>query len=157
MNQNIEKNLIKYNNLIKENDELYRDIAKIFGLPDCAFWILYVLRENHKVLTQSEICNMLYQPKQTVNSSLKKLEYDGFIELTEMDDRRSKQVRLTEKGITLAKSTVDNVILAEYKALSGLTEEEQNNFILLFQKYTNLLKNIFFESFSSASTAWQQN
>lgn len=42
------------------------------GLSDCTFWILYALRENNARLTQSEICNFFYQPKQTVNSALKK-------------------------------------------------------------------------------------
>ena len=139
--KNTGKRLSEYNSIIKETDELYRGVAKALGLPDCAFWILYVLREEGEVLTQSEICYALYQPKQTVNSALKKLEYDGCIELTEMDDRRSKQIQLTEKGGKLAEKTVDKVIAAEHKALSGLTETEQETFIGLFRKYAGLLRN----------------
>ncbi len=138
--EHIRKRLAEYNNTIKENDELYRNAAKAMGLSDGAFWILYILRENGKLLTQKEICDALYQPKQTINSALKKLERDGFLELMEMSDRRSKEVHLTEKGKELARKTVDQVIADECEALSELTEEEQKTFLGLFHKYTILLK-----------------
>lgn len=138
--KNTEKRLTEYNSIIKETDELYREAAKTLGLSDSAFWILYVLRAEEKDLTQSEICDALYQPKQTVNSALKKLENDGYIELTERDDRRSKRINLTKKGGKLAEETVDRVIAAEYRTLEGLTEQEQEGFIQLFRKYTDFLR-----------------
>lgn len=136
----ISASLLEYNGIIKENDEIYRCAAKASGMSDCAFWILYILRTEEEVFTQSGICNALYQPKQTVNSALKKLEQDGCIRLTEMEDRRSKQVHLTEKGRDLAGRTVDRVVAVEMESLSGLTQEEQETFIGLFHKYTDLLK-----------------
>lgn len=138
-NKNTLNRLNEYNGIIKENDELYRNIAKTFGLSDCTFWILYALREDDTILTQSEICNCFYQPKQTVNSALKKMESDGYIELRNINNRRSKQIYLTSKGMELAKRTVDKVIAVEQSALSGLSDTEQETFILLFRKYTDLL------------------
>lgn len=138
--KNTGKRLSEYNSIIKETDELYRDAARALGLPDCAFWILYVLREDGRILTQSEICDAIYQPKQTVNSALKKLEREGFIKLADGSDRRSKSILFTKKGEALAGGTVDRVIAAEHKALAGLTGEEQEVFIGLFRKYTDLLK-----------------
>lgn len=43
------KRLSEYNRIIKENDEIYHNVAKSFGMPDCAFWILYMLREEKLV------------------------------------------------------------------------------------------------------------
>ena len=40
------KRLSEYNNILKENDNLYRGVAKRLGLPECAFWILYTLRAD---------------------------------------------------------------------------------------------------------------
>ena len=97
--------------------------------------------EEEGTLTQSSICDALYQPKQTVNSALKKLENDGYIELETMDDHRSKQINFTEKGSKFVDETVGKVIANEQKALLSLTLEEQEMFIGLFHKYTNLLKN----------------
>ncbi len=139
---NLNKNMIhnEFNIIMKANEDIYRNLAKIVGLSDSAFWILYALRDSDSVITQSEVCNILYQPKQTVNTSLKKMESDGYIELVSINDRRSKQVFLTEKGIELAQKTVDRVISMERDALSGLVDTEQETFVRLFKKYTNLLQ-----------------
>ena len=138
---NIDKKLLEYNSIIKENDRLYHEAAKTFGLPDCAFWILYVLRESDIKLTQSEICHAIYYPKQTVNSSLKKLETNGYIQLKQISNHRNKQIYLTPKGIQLSGMTVDKVMDIEHRALMELGNEEQEVFIRLFRKYTNILKN----------------
>ena len=130
----------EYHRILKENDELYRSAVKTMGLPDCAFWILYTLRESSETLTQSDVCYTLYQPKQTVNSALKKLADGGYIVLSEQKDRRSKPLSLTEKGQRLAEKTVDRVIAAEHRALAGLSEEKQDIFIRLFRQYTDLLR-----------------
>lgn len=134
------KDLLEYNGLYKENDELYRNAAKAMGLSDCAFWILYFLREGNQELNQSELCSVLFAPKQTVNSSLKKLEEDGIIELRKGTDRRSRLVSLTQKGIELAAGTVDRVLGAELRAMGEMTAEERAAFLGLFHRYTDLLK-----------------
>lgn len=129
----------EFNRIVKENDEIYRGLAKSYGLPDGAFWILYTLREEEQPLTQSDICNYFFMPKQTINSSLKKLEADGYIELLS-DNHRSKQIHLTKSGLELANNTVDQVIKAECSTMSQLSEDEQETFMALFHKYTDLLK-----------------
>lgn len=137
--RNVRKELLEYNGIIKENDDIYREAAKVLGLPDCAFWILYMLQVGGTALTQREICDAIYQPKQTVNSALKKLEQDGYIEMKGTENHRRKPICLTEKGELLAKGTVDRVIVAEQKTLSEMTQEEKEVFIRLFRKYTDLL------------------
>ena len=132
--------LYEYNSIIRENDEVYREAAKALSLSDSAFWILYALWEEQGAISQGELCNTLYQPKQTVNSALKKMERGGHVELREMRDRRSKEVALTEKGKVLAKKTIELVFRAEEKAYLELAEEEQERFIAIFRKYTGLLR-----------------
>ena len=138
--KNSRKTLDEYNRIFKENDEIYREAAKKLGLSDCAFWILYAVRSSEDVLTQSDLCYSQYQPKQTINSALKKLEREGYLILRCEDNRRSKQIYLTQKGTGLAENTVDKVIFAEVEALSGLTMAEQQEFLKLFRKYTDCLK-----------------
>ena len=108
-------------------------------------WILYILREDDRSVTQSDICNMMYMPKQTVNSSLKKMEAEGYIELLNINDKRSKQVCLTEKGVDLANNTVDIIISKENNALSKMDEKEQELLINLLRKFNDLLKDSFLE------------
>lgn len=137
---NARKMLWEYNTIFKENDDIYRCAAKGLGVSDCALWILYAVRAEENV-TQKDICGTIHYPKQTVNSALKKLESEGCIVLSEMEDRRSKQISLTPKGVKLAEKTADKIVAAELAALSGLTDEERETFIELFRKYTELLKN----------------
>lgn len=136
----IKKYLSEFNNVSKENDDIYKGLAKKFGLPDCSFWIIYQLRSSGKAITQSEICNDFYAPKQTVSSAIQKLLCDGYIEFAESNDKRSKPIVLTKKGKALAKKTVDKVINAELLSITELTAKERDAFMSVFRKYTDLLK-----------------
>lgn len=141
VNDNTYKLLMEYNNLLKEFDDIYRGLAKKFEISECVLWILYTLRAEKTPMTQSEVCGFLYQPKQTVNSALKKMEAEGYIKLEYANDRRSKQILLTESGVLLAERTADKILNAEYNALFGMEEDEQKVFVELFRKYVKLLKN----------------
>ena len=145
MKNNSSKRMLEFNEVMKENNDLYSNLAKKFKMSDCMLWILYILREENKVLTQSDICNMMCIPKQTVNSSLKKMEAEGYIELLNINDKRSKQVSLTEKGLDLANNTVDIIISKENNALSKMDEKEQELLINLLRKFNDLLKDSFLE------------
>lgn len=145
MSKHLSKKMLEFNEIMKETDDLYRNLAKKFKMSDCMLWILYILREDDRAVTQSDICNMMCLPKQTVNSSLKKMEAEEYIELLNINDKRSKQVCLTEKGIDLANNTVDIVISKENNALSKMDEKEQELLLNLLGKFNNLLKDSFSE------------
>ncbi|MCH5278820.1 MAG: MarR family transcriptional regulator [Christensenellaceae bacterium] len=132
--------LAEYNSIFKENDDIYHAAAKKLGLSACALWLLYILREKDHVYTQSEICERLFMPKQTINSALKKLEIDGFIELQIGSDRKTKRVVLTESGRRLAGRSADKLLEAERSAFSRMTNEEQDAFLRLFRRFTDLLR-----------------
>jgi len=131
--------LLTYNSLLKEMDEIYRHLAKSMGLSECTLWILYALRVEKNAPTQSEIGRFLFQPKQTVNSALKKMEDEGLIEFFYANDRKNKQIYLTKSGKALAEKTADKVIQAEYASLLGLSLQEQEAFLQLYQQYVRLL------------------
>lgn len=138
--QNMTRFLSEYNDIFKEESKIYQDIARDLGLSECSFWILYALRTDGAEMTQSEICAFTYQPKQTVNSALKKLEREGYLTLHQGTDRRSKRIALTTSGQALCVRTVDRVIDLEQTAFAALTDEERRTFLKLFRKYADLLK-----------------
>lgn len=129
-----ERFVSKCNALTKKNEGLYRDLAKGFGVYDCTFWILYLLRESDRVYTQSEICAILRQPKQSVNTALKNLEKSEMLRL-EYANGKSKNIYLTEAGLIYAQETVDAVFEAEKSAEKALTESEKAMFLELYAKY----------------------
>lgn len=87
-----------------------------------------------------DVCTVLYQPKQTVNSALKKLESEGYITLTPAG-AHTKNISLTKSGTKLCEQTVDKVIEAECAALGNMTDEESENMTALMKLYSVLLKN----------------
>ena len=138
MNRVFDQALMAYNKETKKLDDLYRSAAKNCGMAECAFWILYTLRVEEKSFTQAEICEFLIEPKQTVNSALKKLEAEGYLNLSAGADQRSKRVCLTEKGERFVKAHVDRVPEAEAAALGAMTAAERDALIRLTGRYRAL-------------------
>lgn len=68
------------NELYRRTDELYHEVARRMGLPDCAFEIMYSLWE-HDGLTQAQLCKTSFSTKQTVSSSIKRLCEEGLVEV----------------------------------------------------------------------------
>lgn len=139
MNKEARIKLTKYNTSFKALDETYRGVAKLFGMGECTFWIIYTLRMEPAPLTQRDICKLQYQPKQTVNSALKKMEADGLIAFSQDKNRRNKNISLTEKGILFAKKTVDKFCDAEADALLSMSSKEQDEISNLLFKYNSFL------------------
>lgn len=131
--------LTEYNRLYKENSAIYHDVCNRFGLSDSTFWILYILRTEEAPITQSDICIALSQPRQTVNSSLKKLEREGLLTLSGEGGRHGKPVSLTSQGLELAEKTVDRVIESEQKALLDLSPDEQKQLLDAMRRYNAML------------------
>ncbi len=132
--------LAEYNSSTKQLDEVYRQATKRFTLPECAFWILYTLRIEPRSFTQTEICDFLYAPKQTVNSALKKLEREQYIVFSAGDDQRSKKISLTEQGKALAAETVDKIINAEATALRQMPQSDREALMRTTSQYCTLVK-----------------
>lgn len=129
----------EYCRLCKSEDELYRRLARRFGLPESAFWILYVLEMTRRPITQAEISSYLSLSKQTINSGLKQLEQEGRIRLSGGPGRR-KYLRLTPEGQALAERTVRTVLELEERAFLGLTGEERAGLLALERRYLLLLR-----------------
>lgn len=129
------------NNLCKRENYIYRGIADSFDLSESALWILYFLRMAEEPCSQKEICDRMFQSKQTVNSAIKKLEEEGLLELVCRDgNKKSKRITLTPAGTALAERTADRVIEAEAAAMDSLTDEEQGLFLSLYDKFVSRLQ-----------------
>lgn len=127
--------LLEFNRIMRRGNAVYSDVARTCSLSDSLFWILYTLRESNEALTQSEIVSRIQLPKQTINSSLKKLLSDGLIVLKE--GHRAKPIALTERGETLCAQTVDRVLAVERASFEQFTPDEQRLLLSLFERWTN--------------------
>ncbi len=133
------KVLATFNTTINGSEEIYRTVAKSFGLSDCAFWILYCIRQSEEKVTQKDICNFIFQPKQTVHSALKKMVEDGLIEVGDYNGKRHKYVTLTEKGEAFSEKTIDLVLTEEIAVFEDLDASERELAMKLLAKYLDSL------------------
>ncbi|NBI09021.1 HTH domain-containing protein [Colidextribacter sp. OB.20] len=127
-----------YSRLYKLEDDLYRRLAKHFGLSESAFWVLYVLEMTRRPITQAEISSYLSLSKQTINSGLKQLEQGGQITLSGGPGRR-KYLQLTGRGQNLAERTVRKVLELEERAFRSMSPEEQAHILALMRLHLDLM------------------
>lgn len=135
--------LFALNEAWKENANIYRQMAKQMNLTDMAMWALYTLRVEPGEMTQSRMSEFLHEPKQTINSALKKMEADGLITLQSGSNRRTKTIHLTAAGEALARETADRVAETEQQALAQFSEEEADQLFSLLRRLNALMIDIF--------------
>lgn len=154
------------NELYRRTDELYHEVARSMGLPDCAFEIMYSLWE-HDGLTQAQLCKTSFSTKQTVSSSIKRLCEEGLVEVRvggsdgvgthgidgagargsndgeARGSDRSRTVHLTKAGRRFARERIVPVLDAECAAVEVFTPRQQERLIEQSKRYTDSLASQF--------------
>ena len=129
----ISKELRRYNYLLSETDAAYHEASVKTGLSDSVSMILYTLYENGGECLIKDVRNCSGMSKQTAGSAVKKLENDGIVSL--FAEGRTKRIKLTEKGKTLADNTVKKIIEAENDVFSSWKKEDVETYFRLTAKY----------------------
>lgn len=128
----------------REQNQLYRDVATSFGISESAFSILYaIFLAGEKGIAQRDICMQMCIGKQTVNSSIHKLEREGVVVLESGPGRRGLLAHLTPAGLELAERTIVPMIEAELAALREFDDRELELSLLLGRRYTDALRSHF--------------
>lgn len=129
----------KYTYLAGEINALYHEAAVKMGVSDSVQNILYVICEKGDQCLQSDISKLTGISRQTINSAIRKLEKDGIVYL-EQGKGRNTIVCLTEKGKQFASEKIYPLYEIENKIWNEWTAEEQEQYLLLTQKYRDALK-----------------
>ena len=120
-------------------DEFYHALAQSQGLSDSALWVLWCLAEQGEGRTQTDICRQILLSKQTIHSSVRKLEREGFLSLRPGEGREIC-LFLTDRGRRLVRERVLPIMEAERTAAGGLTEAEWRDMIRLTRKWLSLFR-----------------
>ena len=130
-----------YNQLYKEQDDIYRSAAVKAKLSDAAYWTMYMLRESEEEVTQSSLSKEWFFTKQTINSAVANLVKKGYVVLqNEVGKGNRKALVLAEEGERFCEEYVDPLIRAEQNSFDALTEAEQELVIHLMKKQLKLFK-----------------
>lgn len=128
----------RFNYLTQEIDKIYHDASFKLGISDSIMQILYTLLSYDRSCTIGDIVTMGVS-KQTVNSSLRKLEKEGYILLEKIDGRK-KRVLLTDSGRELAERTALKIIKIENEIFEQWSQEDADNYMRLTVLYCKMLK-----------------
>ena len=131
--------LLTFNHLYKEYNMIYHDAAQKLNLSNSAFDILYSICELGDGCQQKDICAVNYLPKQTVHSSIRNLEKNGYVTLSP-GKGRSMHINLTPRGRELLERTIYPVVAAENASFSNMSEAECQQLLTLHQKYIRALR-----------------
>ncbi len=129
----------KYTSLSGEINSLYHEAAVKMGISDSVMNILYVIYEKGDSCLQSEISKLSGISRQTINSSVKKLEKDEILYLKQGQGRNTI-VCLTEKGLKFCENKIKPLFEIENKIWNEWTADEQRQYLLLTEKYRDALK-----------------
>ena len=139
--EDIHGQLMEYNELCKETDALYRQVAECSELSDALFWVLYTVCARKGSCSPKDVCDAWTMHKQTVHSALKKLESQGYIALeTAPEDRRSKHILLTEKGERCRSTYFEPLFRAEETAFAQMDREHRTGLLRGCRAYLNELR-----------------
>ena len=141
---NIARAYEAFDSFWREQNQLYRDVATSFGISESAFNILYaIFLAGENGISQRDICVQMCIGKQTVNSSIHKLEREGVVVLKSGQGRRGLLAHLTPVGLEFAERTVAPMVEAELAALREFDDRELELSLLLGRRYTDALRSHF--------------
>ena len=102
-------------------------------------WVLYALNDGNPH-TQIEISNDWELPKTTVNTVIKDIQKDGYVELVPIKGkRREMSIILTESGKAFADNVLSNLYKKEAEVFKSLSSEEQE-IVMVLEKLARKLK-----------------
>ena len=113
-------------------DSFYDEFAKQSNVSSALLWVLYALNDGNSH-TQIEISNDWELPKTTVNTVIKEIQKNGYVDLIPIKGkRREMSIVLTENGKKYAKEA------EVYKAFSS----DEYAIVAVLEKIAKKLKGV---------------
>ncbi len=117
----------RFGKLIYKIDYFYAEIAKKSNVKPNLMWILYAL-DDGKSHSQKEISISWDIPITTINTIVKELINDGYVDLIHIEGtRREMNIILTDSGKEYSKKVLRDVYLIEEKVYEALGEKIRIN------------------------------
>ena len=120
-------------------DSFYDEFAKQSNVSSALLWVLYALNDGNPH-TQIEISNDWELPKTTVNTVIKEIQKDGYVELVPIKGkRREMSIVLTESGKAFADNVLSDLYKKEAEVFKSFSSEEQK-IVIVLEKLARKLK-----------------
>lgn len=119
---------------------LYSSWAASKNVNYYLLFVLYAL-DGQKAMTQKKICTCTGLTKQTVNSVIRTLKKDGYIELFPgCKDRREKQISLTTKGAAYSYELLTPLYKLEHRVFHILGSDRVHQMAAYLSLFNTMLE-----------------
>lgn len=136
MERNVREKIDLINQKIKELNALYRLAAYKSNISDGEINIWSALLNGDEEYSQQDLAELLFLPKQTVNSLINRMIRKGFVSLEHAPGTRNRKViHLTEEGRSFGEQQVKWIFQAEQKAMEDTDLVEIMAYISMLEKY----------------------
>lgn len=144
MEDKIKRQIDVINQHIKELNSLYHTAAVRSGVSDGEICVWSMLLTSDREYSQQDLCELLFLPKQTINSIISGLIKKGYIFLEHVPGTRNRKViRLSDEGRNYGKKNIMWIFEAEQHAMEDTDPHEISTLISMLEKYINNLKREF--------------
>lgn len=115
------------------------DVTSKSNVSSALLWVLYALNDGNPH-TQIEISNDWELPKTTVNTVIKDIQKDGYVELVPIKGkRREMSIILTVNGKKYADSVLSELYKKEAEVYKSLSQGERE-IVAALEKFARKLK-----------------
>ena len=135
----INERLKQLNGMLCEIDSLYQALLAAKNISDSEFVVIIAILSLGEGCLQKDIAETSYMSKKTINSTIKKLEKEGYIRL-KAGKYPNMHIYLTKLGAKHIKENILPIIDLEENVLNSMSEEEFEKLIIGSTKYIGLFK-----------------
>lgn len=122
-------------------DSCYDEFAKQSNVSSALLWVLYALNDGNSH-TQIEISNDWELPKTTVNTVIKEIQKNGYVNLIPIKGkRREMSIVLTENGKKYAGMVLADLYKKEAEVYKALSSDEYA-IVAVLEKIAKKLKGV---------------
>lgn len=127
------------NSMLSEIDSIYQELLKAKGISDSEYIVMFAISELGEGCLQKDISDNSYISKKTVNSTIKKFQKEGLIEL-KLGKYPNMHIFLTDKGREFMENNIMPVIEVENRMAEGMTDMEFQFLMECYHKYIKKFK-----------------
>ncbi len=120
---------------------LIEGLVKDIGIHRTQHKILMRLASSGKLPSQKELAEHLDISPAAVTGALKKIERDGYVEISIGQDSRYNELKITEKGRALVELTRQKFYEADTSMFSGFTANELSTYVICLEKLQQNMRN----------------
>ena len=134
MNYKISNKLKQLNSMLSEVDNIYQSLLKANNISESEYVVMFAINELGEGCSQKDISQNGYASKKTVNSTIKKFEKDGILELKPAK-YPSMKIFLTQKGREFMQNNIIPILKLENSVLDNVSDNEFEVLANLYRKH----------------------